>query len=157
MIVELAGLIVSQGYIPLFAHPERSDVVWHLLATPLPTGRGGAVGQDVDLQAMPGGFMLGKLIGRRRPPITQRDVPGSREFPEETLFQANLGSFVGYYGALPQLRAYQLLRRGIYNCLATDLHEARSADDLLDSAHEKMLANPVLKTLANTDHFCLPA
>ena len=91
--------------------------------------------------------MLGVWFGRGRPVAERVAIPGSRELPEETLFQANLGSFTGYYGPQPQLRAYQLLKRGVYSCLASDLHEARSAEEFLQSANEKVMANPFLQKI----------
>lgn len=82
-------------------------------------------------------------------PRTANREPHTEFLPSETLFQANLGSFVGYYGPLAQRRAYELLKRGVYGCFASDLHEARGATELLEQAREKLDFNPVLRKLGD--------
>jgi hypothetical protein len=100
---------------------------------------------------------LSSWFGQQRPVAQRVVIPGSRQLPEEVLFQANLGSFTGYYGPQPQLRAYQLLTRGIYSCLASDLHEACSAEEFLQAAKDKVLANPVLHKLLHSKQVMPPA
>lgn len=82
-------------------------------------------------------------------PRTAHRAPRTEILPEQTLFQANLGSFVGFYGPLAQRRAYELLQRGVYSCFASDLHEARAATELLEQAREKLDFNPVLRKLGD--------
>ncbi|MHB8709825.1 MAG: tyrosine-protein phosphatase, partial [Desulfuromonadales bacterium] len=173
LVADMAGLIVVQGYIPLIAHPERSDVVWQMIENQgLETG--GSSRKDDNQGLETGGVGLApdnikpfwkRLFAFASP---QPPVPGPRSsappaddssliaqdsafessgLPDEALFQANLGSFTGYYGPKPQRRAYELLQRGVYHCLASDLHEARSATALLELAREKLAFNPALQKL----------
>lgn len=150
MVVELAGLIVDRGYIPLLAHPERSDVVWQLLGNDREQAPGRVVEAEKD---GPSGSLWGKLASRHKREVRRPEIPGSRDLPEETRFQGNLGSFIGFYGPQPQQRGYQLLRRGIYACLASDLHEGRTAAEFLQAAKDKVEANPALQKLREVSWF----
>jgi len=69
--------------------------------------------------------------------------------PEVCLFQANLGSFTGYYGESVQRRAYELLKQGVYTALASDLHDGSSVSKIL--AYDKFETNPLLQKLAGWD------
>lgn len=156
LVADMAGLIVVQGYIPLIAHPERSDVVWQMLEE---SREPGARAQSADdPEQVTGGkgadSWWRRLFTRSSAPpaddsslIAQDSAFESSGLPDEALFQANLGSFTGYYGPKPQRRAYELLQRGVYHCLASDLHEARSATALLELAREKLAFNPALQKL----------
>lgn len=172
LVAEMIELIVVQGFVPLIAHPERSDVIWDLLENRgLGAGdsgledkdRGlGARGSGLDqnqndaLQAQPQAAksFWSRLFSGRSAPSPQPPEPSPgllapdlTELPDTCLFQANLGSFAGFYGAKPQRRAYELLQRSIYNCLASDLHDARSASQYLEIAREKLDFNPALRKL----------
>jgi tyrosine-protein phosphatase YwqE len=65
------------------------------------------------------------------------------------LYHANLGSFTGFYGPKVQRNAYELLKLGTYTALASDLHESRSAADVL--VQDKFENNPFLKKMAEFD------
>lgn len=159
LVAEMAGLIVIQGYLPLIAHPERSDVIWQMLETETADGAQGSKSEGADAESrrgLPGGESSTTAAGSwwrrlfaRRAPLREDDTgPACHpELPDEALYQANLGAFVGYYGPKPQRRAYELLQRGVYHCLASDLHDARSAVGLLDLAREKFDFNPALQKL----------
>ncbi|GEM_PF-478597 len=178
LVCEMVTLIVIQGYIPLIAHPERSEVIWQLIEAPPcasgTTGQGdgfgharangesrepAAVGQEGD-----GGGWWRRLAPRSAGPLasdasraagraprfsgrTPALASAPLELPDACLFQASLGSFTGFYGPKPQRRAYELLQRGVYHCLASDLHDAHSASEFLEEAHDKLTFNPALKRL----------
>jgi len=172
LVVEMIDLIVVQGFVPLIAHPERSDVIWDLLENQgLGTGDSGLEHKDRGLGAGGSGLdqtqdkswqeqpraakpFWKRLISARffsspQPPAPspQHLAPDLPDLPDISLFQANLGSFAGFYGVKPQRRAYELLQRGVYNCLASDLHDARSASQYLEIAREKLNFNPALQKL----------
>ena len=169
LVADMAGLIVVQGYIPLIAHPERSDVVWQMLEEsqePAVTvqGQGGEVQKpgnrglefETKSRVTGSGSWWSRLFTRSSALPADDSAPSTQDpalapcdsaFPDEALFQANLGSFTGYYGPKPQRRAYELLQRGVYHCLASDLHEVRSATALLELAREKLAFNPALQKL----------
>ena len=65
---------------------------------------------------------------------------------EKSIFQANLGSFTGFYGPRVQRNAYELLKIGAYTALASDLHESRNAAEVL--VQDKFDNNPFLQKLA---------
>jgi len=64
------------------------------------------------------------------------------------LYQANLGSFVGFYPNGTPQRAYELLKAGLYACIASDLHNNHMAAKILKPSIEKFNTNPLLKELA---------
>lgn len=157
LVANMASLIVVQGFVPLIAHPERSDVIWEMLENPgLGTGSLGSRQDRGENEPVPTRtaepfwrrLFSSRLASSPQPPVPspRLSAPASHELPETCLFQANLGAFTGYYGPKPQRRAYELLQRGVYGCLASDLHEARSAD-FLELAQEKLAFNPALRKL----------
>lgn len=171
LVSEMASLIVVQGYIPLIAHPERSEPIWQLLeeqeaGTRAAGGQQQAHDPGAAIQergagsqkaaamshAPPAVSWWHRLFARVPRPVSENPEPStaqlvSLELPEAALFQVNLGSFTGFYGAQPQRRAYELLQRGVYSCFASDLHDARSAVALLELAREKVEFNPAMKKL----------
>jgi protein-tyrosine phosphatase len=167
LVSEMASLIVVQGFVPLIAHPERSDVVWQMVEGDAvrdtrQAERGQAKSATPEPQAPNLLCRLFPFLSRKPQTAdiespstndssfsTHRSVLVSSSFPEETLFQANLGAFAGFYGPLAQRRAYELLKRGVYCCFASDLHEARAAAELLEQAREKLAFNPVLRKLGD--------
>jgi protein-tyrosine phosphatase len=114
-----AGLIkiISLGFTPLIAHPER---------TPLFNG--------ADAEK----------------PKTQNAKHKTPDFdlPPGCQFQANIGSFTGFYGARVQRSAYDQLRDGRYAVLGSDAHDARRLAGVLEAWQGKLLVNPVLQQLA---------
>jgi protein-tyrosine phosphatase len=162
LVGEMAALIVVQGFIPLMAHPERSEPVWQMLTEEQESNtRYQGEGRDPcpslnDESAMESRPWWRRLFSRSpNAPANDSSLSAHRSarvssvLPEETLYQANLGAFVGYYGPLAQRRAYELLKRGVYSCFASDLHEARAAAELLEQAQEKLAFNPVLRKLGD--------
>lgn len=169
-VAAMLELIVVQGFVPLLAHPERSEAVW----TMLEAQRGAQDESDCGAQATarpmpardstanPGWFWrrwfpVKKTAGQssldrgnghgRSSPSDCTLVPP--ELPEGTLFQANLGSFSGFYGERPQRRAYELLQNNVFDCFASDLHDAASAPAVLEPSREKLQFNPALQRLGN--------
>lgn len=182
LVAEMASLIVVQGYLPLIAHPERSDVIWEIIeeetrgekreqAAARDEKREQAEARDEKRQMghekrEPAKSLWKRLFSfrdsRLSPPdsrlspldlhsssLDSRLSPLASRFSllDSCLFQANLGSFTGYYGPKPQRRAYELLQRGVYHCLASDLHDPRSAA-FLELASEKLDFNPALQKLS---------
>jgi protein-tyrosine phosphatase len=158
VLVAMLELIVVQGFQPLVAHPERSDAVYRVVMAGATAGTeadrrlpADAAG-TADPQTRPRSW-LARWFGRRSARTAPRSAEvlsghDPTELPDGCLLQANLGSFTGYYGALPQRRAYELLQLGAYDCLASDLHDADSAGAILDPAREKITFNPALQKLA---------
>ena len=173
LVSEMASLIVVQGYIPLLAHPERSEPVWLLLEEQEAENRAaggrqkvrdpGTGTQEPEARSQSSVAMSHaplavswwrRLFARAPRPVSDNLEPSdsaarhvSPSLPEDALFQVNLGSFTGFYGAQPQRRAYDLLQRGVYSCFASDLHDVRSAAPLLELAREKVEFNPAMKKL----------
>ena len=149
-------LIISKGFTPLVAHPERTPYFYEILCS-RDEERGTS---DADtLSSLPSepkpekGFLkkfFSSRIPRSAPRVeeTSSRVPRPR-LPEICIFQANLGSFTGFYGADVQRKAYDLLKLGAYTAMASDLHDSRSANQVL--VYDKFAMNPILKQLADFD------
>jgi protein-tyrosine phosphatase len=149
-------LILEKGFVPLVAHPERTPHFYELLCSPapghgvrdreeLPPAGSEALASRADV---PQNFFK-KLwpFASRVPRPASRQGPEPRQaLPETCLFQANLGSFTGYYGETVQRQAYELLKRGVYSALASDLHDGGAASRILD--HDKIDTNPLLQKLS---------
>lgn len=151
LVAEMAALVVVQGYLPLIAHPERSDVIWRMLEPPAEAPPEPAAG-GVKRETKTGGWWRLLLTHAPGAAVEESAAGGDwpaveAQLPAETLFQANLGAFVGFYGPQPQRRAYELLQRGVYCCFASDLHEARTAGEWLEQARYKLDFNPALRRL----------
>jgi protein-tyrosine phosphatase len=158
VVAAMLELIVVQGFIPLIAHPERSETIWTMLEEgwqPAPDE------PSAPLANQPSPWWR-RWFAPRSPaatsPAARDSTPGTQyaalppmppELPDSCLYQANLGSFAGFYGAKPQRRAYELLQRKIYHCVASDLHDARSLPACLEPAREKLLYNPALQKLGD--------
>jgi len=148
-------LIVEKGYVPLVAHPERTQFFYErILAC---CARNAERGSDFEstmhheprtsIQSF-----LKKLFNRKSPEprtMIHKSIKSNSEISESVLYHANLGSFTGLYGPKVQRNAYELLRLGTYTALASDLHESRTAEDVL--VHDKFENNPFLKKLAEFD------
>jgi protein-tyrosine phosphatase len=158
VVAAMLELIVVQGFIPLIAHPERSETVWAMLEEEWQSASDEPSAPQMD-QLPP---LWRRWFAPRSPAVISsaaRDsAPGTRcsalpplppELPDCCLYQANLGSFAGFYGAKPQRRAYELLQRKIYHCVASDLHDARSLPACLGPAREKLQYNPALQRLGD--------
>jgi len=165
LVVDALQHIIAQGFIPLVAHPERTQYFYQILRH----AAGGWM-LDADLPGAPGsegfagrkgkslGYWLKRLFSSSlQPPASsgsKSHAAGAAKssagrLPSGVLYQANLGSFVGFYPTGTMERAYQLLKTGAFHCLATDLHNAPMAERMLKSGIEKLETNPLLKTLAD--------
>lgn len=159
-------LITVQGFIPLIAHPERSEVVWAMLEAQRHTAEGageaasripGSQPAVQPLPSAPPAFWRRWLSPRAAFPPKGSGLAASAaalprvppELPEGSLFQANLASFAGFYGDKAQRRAYELLQRNGYHCFSSDLHDARAVPACLEATREKLQFNPALQRLAS--------
>ena len=152
VVAAMLELIVVQGVIPLIAHPERSETIWAMLEEEWLE----PAGQPSPAEERPVSFWRRWFAPRAGAISRDQVADGSDhaplpqlppEIPECCLYQANLGSFAGFYGSKPQRRAYDLLQRKVYQCFASDLHDARSIPVCLEPAHEKLQFNPALQQL----------
>lgn len=147
IVQESLKLIIEKGFVPLVAHPERIQYFYEMLQS-----RDAACEVKIEGKPQKSKSFLQKLW-----PIASRvarsaswdfDVPRAAS-PEGVMFQANLGSFTGFYGESVQRRAYELLKRGVYSALASDLHDGSLAVKILVS--DKIDTNPLLKKLSEWD------
>jgi protein-tyrosine phosphatase len=110
---------VRYGFVPLFAHPERT-----LFLDPTPAGEGAWT-------------RLGRALRFfSSPPSSSPTV-----FPPDSelgylremgcLFQGNLGSFAGVYGSRVRQRAAAMHRAGLYRCFGSDGHSPDSLGKVL--------------------------
>ncbi len=153
-------LIIQQGFVPLIAHPERTQYFYEILSSFRNAERGtnneekdwewGAERRTRSEEKLqkPEGFL------KKFWPFASRvSRPTSRlshaELPEACLLQVNLGSFTGFYGGDVQRRAYELLKQGVYSALASDLHDGSSASKVLVA--DKIATNPLLQKLSEWD------
>jgi protein-tyrosine phosphatase len=154
-------LIIDKGYVPLIAHPERTEYFYEKLsrrvAGDVVKDRDAGRGTRNELKPIKSKGLFSKIwpfasrVQRSAPHVHEKfasRVPRP-SFPEICLFQANLGSFTGYYGDSVQHHAYRLLKLGVYSGLASDLHDGGSAGKILQL--EKFETNPLLKKLAEWD------
>ena len=154
-------LILKKGFVPLIAHPERTEYFYQRLPVKGVRGEGLKVKGDPFASELlvkpPRKSVLKRLFSRNGPkPLTFNPAPLSNlAFLENCVFQANLGSFTNYYGGAVQRRAYEFLKQGVYTALASDLHDNSSAPKVL--AHDKFAINPLLKNLSAWDGVALPA
>ena len=140
---------------PLIAHPERTEHFYEMLSRRVAGSEWRDKAEDQP-EAKPESFDAPRgFLKRFFSPRATRHAPRPLEvatpysLPELCLFQANLGSFTGYYGETVQRRAYELLKNGIYSALASDLHDGVSASKALVAS--KFETNPLLKKLAEWD------
>ncbi len=157
-------LIIAKGFVPLIAHPERTEHFYEILT---------AQEEPPDVEARDAergtrdeeNFQKPQSFFKKFWPFASRvPRPPSRGFaacrvprPASTvgcLFQANLGSFTTYYGESVQRRAYELLKLGTYTALASDLHDNSSASIILEN--NKLETNPLLKKLSGWDGVAPP-
>jgi len=150
-VMEGLKLIVEKGFVPLIAHPERTPYFYEILSRQVAgsTSREKAeeqFGPNHEGSGAPLSFMKRLFAPRatRHAPQSLEDGPPP-ELPETCLFQANLGSFTGYYGPQVQARAYELLKIGDYTCISSDLHDGGSTQNVLQ--RDKLEFNPLLKKL----------
>jgi protein-tyrosine phosphatase len=147
IIQESLKLIIDKGFVPLVAHPERIQYFYEMLK---PRDAAFEVKIEDKLPKAKGFFQKLWPFAFRvpRPASWNFDIPGAAS-PEGVMFQANLGSFTGYYGESVQRRAYELLKRGVYTALASDLHDGNSVVKIL--VNDKFDTNPLLKKLSEWD------
>lgn len=146
-------LILAKGFVPLIAHPERTEYFYQAI---MAKGKGLKVAESKSTEALtrqqrsPGLLKRFFSRGGSEPlalnPSPERD---DSSLPTQILFHANLGSFTGYYGEAVQRRAYELLKLNVYTTLASDLHDGGSVAKVL--VHDKFAMNPLLKKLADFD------
>jgi protein-tyrosine phosphatase len=174
IVLDSLEMIIGRGYIPLIAHPERSDFFYEKIMArgSLDAGR---EQQETEPEEKPLELVASNqdpkpqkqsLLQKLNPFVRKNSklriqnskLPNNSSLiahrsalslPSECLFQANLGSFTGFYGSQPQRRAYDLIKLGAYTCFASDLHDNRSARQVLK--RDKMEANPLLRQLASWD------
>jgi protein-tyrosine phosphatase len=155
VVQESLKLIIEKGYVPLIAHPERTEHFYRTLRS-----RDKEQGEHCHAERGTHGeenLQDSRSFFRRLWPFASHvPRPMDRELstscialPDTCLFQANLGSFTGFYGELVQRRAYELLKLDVYTALASDLHDGSSASKVLVS--DKFATNPFLKKLAEFD------
>jgi protein-tyrosine phosphatase len=163
-VMEGLELIVSKGFVPLVAHPERTQFFYEKLRSQ-DAERGTKDEEQIQSFKREGAGKepnASRGLLKRFWPFASRssedfaagttnyEAASSRsELPEGVLFHANLGSFAGFYGSKVQHNAYELLKISAYTALASDLHESRSASDVL--IKDKFECNPFLKKLAAFD------
>jgi protein-tyrosine phosphatase len=151
-------LIIEKGFVPLIAHPERTEYFYQRLPVKGEGLRGQGEPFASELLAKPSGkSFFNRLFSRNgSKPLTLTPAPLTNlAFLDSCLFQANLGSFTNYYGPNVQRRAYEFLKQGVYTALASDLHDNSSAHKVL--SQDKFEINPLLKKLSAWDGFALPA
>ncbi len=149
IVFEGLDTIIRRGYVPLIAHPERSQFFYDIL-----TSRNVEEGARREVVTQkPGGF-LKRLFSPRATDRGTEKIDTAADFqsaklPKAILYHANLGSFTGYYGADAQRRGYELLKMGVYTGLASDLHDARTMNKVLQ--RDKFETNPLLMRLTEWD------
>ena len=152
-------LIVAKGFVPLVAHPERTEYFYEILSKGMAQVE--TFEETIDNNnSKSRNEKLKSGLNRLWPfkkknskfKIQNSKFPSGNndlELPEGILFQANLGSFTGYYGPTVQRRAYELLKLNAYAAIASDLHDGGSAGKIL--VHNKFAYNPFLKKLSEFD------
>ena len=156
VIVDGLNAIVEKGFIPLIAHPERSEFFYRALCSRNAKGsderRVTSNEEEPQEKVKPAPGFLKRLFGFGLSADSKSNTQNSKftgeELPRQCLFQANVASFLGYYPSETQKHAYDLLKLGPFNCIASDLHNSYMARKVLKSGFEKLEANPLLKMLA---------
>lgn len=105
LVKECVFLLRRRQYVPLIAHPERSPL---FRTGPEPTA----------IQRV-----LVRLGTQGSKPKTRDSLLGELR-TMGALFQGNLGSFSGFYGAGVRRQAEALRQAGFYHCYGTDAHRA---------------------------------
>ncbi len=145
-------LIVDNGFVPLIAHPERTQYFYEMILESGPgnvgCGESFEISRNHKQQTTKLGFFKKFFNKKGHEPRTTNHEPENSisTLPETCLFQANLGSFTGYYGPQVQARAYELLKNGAYAGISSDLHDGASVGQVLQ--RDKLEFNPLLKKLA---------
>lgn len=116
-VVETLYQLIRRRIIPLIAHPERCE----LLAPPESPGNG-PIARIARLFRAP--FTGQHAHSAVLPLVDELQLMGC-------LFQGNLGSFAGLYGARVRSRAEVFLSAGIYSHFGSDLHSVRQSDILV--------------------------
>jgi protein-tyrosine phosphatase len=152
VVLESLELIIAKGYVPLIAHPERTHYFNTMFTKPEDLEENRKERSEHREVAKAKSFLRRLFAPRPSRFAPHRDnSPTVKEegLPRGILFQANLGSFSGFYGETIQRRAYELLKLGVYAALASDLHDSSSAEKAL--IHDKIENNPLLKKLSEFD------
>ena len=152
VVLESLELIIAKGYVPLIAHPERTQYFNTMFTKPEDLEEKRKEPSENREGAKAESFLRRLFAPRPLRFATRRDNSPAvieKVLPKGILFQANLGSFSGFYGEAVQRRAYELLKLGVYCALASDLHDGSSAEKVL--IHDKIEYNPLLKKLSEFD------
>ena len=171
VVTENLKLILEKGYVPLIAHPERTQYFYEILRSRGPKRdtcdeKNHDIGcgtwneksfESLNPESAEHGMSLsGKFLKKLWPFVSRSSLTATQKIPKEghvipdgCLFQANIGSFTGFYGEKVQLQAYTLLKMGCYTALASDLHDCGYAPKVL--SHDKIQFNPYLKKLSEFD------
>jgi len=153
-------LIIAKGFVPLIAHPERTQYFYEkLISGNEQEASSPEFGNVSHKPEKPKSFLKRLFTSRSSSTNSKSTIQNSKmsdeEFPSGVLFHANLGSFTGYYGEDVQRCAYDLLKQGVYTALASDLHDGASAAKVL--VQSKFETNPLLKKLAEWDGTVQPS
>ncbi len=111
-IQEVSFRIKCKGFIPMIAHPERC----HHLALP-------------ETPKTSWAKIFGSLIGKKESGSNQQNVLNYL-VSIGCAFQANMGSFAGWYGANVKKQARLMRERNIFTHYGTDLHSNSAAQHL---------------------------
>lgn len=117
VVESLTSKIISRGFTPLIAHPERSPV----LTVPDKKRGGGIFGSSITNL-----FSRSSYYPSGTSPVDTLLSKGCR-------FQGNIGSFAGMYGERVRAIALGLLERGAYSCLGSDAHRPERLAETLES------------------------
>ena len=129
-------LIIDKGFIPLIAHPERSEFFYNALIATLPQ-------PEESKQKKPGFFS--RWLGRKSTKAKTVSTP----LPPQCLFQSNLGSYVGFYPKGTQQRVFALLNAGLLDCVGSDVHTGHMAEMVVGDGLELFAVNGPLQELAD--------
>lgn len=148
------GIILGSGFVPLIAHPERTPFFYDRLLM----GETHPISDKLPLKSKDGQESTRILsvltrFFKTKDRSSNKSLDSLQHSPEDipkgVIYQANLGSFTGYYGSKVQRNAYELLKQGVFTALASDLHNSQSATNIL--VPDKFEYNPFLRELAAFD------
>ena len=152
VVLKSLELIIDRGYVPLIAHPERTRYFYEMLTKSDAPEEKCEVLSETPTGAKENSFLRRLFAPRASRFVPQRDNVSTvlqKKLPEGILFQANFGSFSGFYGEAIQRRAYELLKLGVFSAVASDLHDGGSAETVL--IRDKIENNPLLNKIAEYD------
>lgn len=113
VVSELVKRVISLGFQPLIAHPERCSAFF------APRG------------------MLDFVFARKR--SADNGTVVAEFLASGCRFQGNLGSFAGSYGPEVKERALTLLTQGGYACLGSDAHKPEALEQMLRDGYRAVV------------------